>query len=233
MGKTRVTRPGSGKNWQPSPIQLEIYAKVCEGKTHRQIGLEHNLSHSHVTHIAGKVNNWLIPRWVERAETIKAQHTESLMHVFRESMAAWERSKQDARRRTVKHGKEGLERTRITKGQSGDPRHLQNAMQALEDIRKIWGANEPVKAELSGGIGVEHTGSVDVRTVIEELETQLGPDLEAIARQRAGLAIPGLSGAGTDGAAALSLPGAAARGPDGPMGNGSHPGSNGSGHSGH
>lgn len=44
--------------------------------------------------------------------------------------------------------------TSITIGQAGDPRFLQTAMKAMEDIRKIWGLDAPVKQEISGGLDV-------------------------------------------------------------------------------
>lgn len=90
-----------------------------------------------------------------------------------------------------------------------------------------------VKTEHVGRVGVEHSGSITVGQVADELESKLGPDLEAIARGRFGLTVPGLHGAGTDGESLASVSGTAPRGLNGSGGNGSHQGTNGNGHSGH
>jgi hypothetical protein len=45
----------------------------------------------------------------------------------------------------------------VLKDQDGDPRYLEQARQALADIRKIWGVDEPAqtKNDISGRLGLE------------------------------------------------------------------------------
>ena len=90
----------------------------------------------------------------------------------------------------------------------------------------------------TGGYSVEHGGQVAVNVTIQQaveaMEAKYGPDLEAVARSRLGVMLPGLSGAGHDGAAALgSVHGPAARGRNGHVGNGHHQGKNGNGNGHH
>lgn len=92
--------------------------------------------------------------------------------------------------------------------------------------------------EHAGKIGVTHGGQVAVTVTIQEaveaMEQKYGSDLEALARSRLGVAVPGLSGAGNDGASALSgIHGPAARGSNGSNGNGHHKGTNGNGNGHH
>ena len=127
---------------EPSPRDLEIYAQVCAGRTQQAVGDAFGLSRQRIHVIVRQVEAWLAPQLVERVRELKARHTTSLEHVFRESMAAWEKSKADRlkfRNGTTANG----EINETTREQTcGDPRFLDAAMKALTDIRKMWGANE-------------------------------------------------------------------------------------------
>ena len=92
--------------------------------------------------------------------------------------------------------------------------------------------------EHAGRIGVTHGGQVAVTVTIQEaveaMEAKYGNDLEQLARSRLGVAVPGLSGAGNDGANALSgVHGSAAHRGNGSNGNGHHKGTNGTNGNGH
>jgi hypothetical protein len=45
----------------------------------------------------------------------------------------------------------------VLRDQDGDPRYLEQARQALADIRKIWGVDEPTqtKNDINGRLGLE------------------------------------------------------------------------------
>lgn len=188
-GKTRARR--HKKEWEPSPQQLEIYAKVCEGRgTHAQIATEHDVTRSRITQIVKEVDDWLWPQMFDAIREVKTRQTNQLLHIFREAMQAWERSKLNAEREVIKEiiaqdkePKPGerketkeikvlavAERTKTTSGQCGDPRFLAEARNALEDIRKIWGADAPVKVEHSGELRVAGMTAEEAnRQLVEQL----------------------------------------------------------------
>ena len=90
----------------------------------------------------------------------------------------------------------------------------------------------------TGGYSIDVSGQVTVAVTIQQaveaMEAKYGEDLETVARSRLGVMLPGLSGAGHDGAAALgAVHGPAARGSNGSNGNGHHQGTNGSNGNGH
>lgn len=128
----------------PSPRDLSIYESVCAGRTQAATGAEYGVTQQRVQQIVKAVESWLVPQMMERIRELKTRHTTSLEHIFRESMAAWEKSKGDRlkfRRGSTATG----EIDETTREQScGDPRFIKEARGTLEDIRKMWGANEPL-----------------------------------------------------------------------------------------
>ena len=89
----------------------------------------------------------------------KVRQTASLEHCFGEAMAGWEKSKTPQTTVTTKHGPGGdvKESQCVTREPVGDPRFLAEARQALADIRKIWGVDEPAhtKTDVAGKLGLE------------------------------------------------------------------------------
>jgi hypothetical protein len=125
--------------WEPSVRDLDIYAGLAEGKSTRQLGEEFDLPFQQVVRIGQKIDKWLAPQWMERIQEIKAWHTECLMTIFQESMAAWQASKMDAVSMTEKSTVTGDEISVTREEQCGDPSFLSTARAALAEIRKIWG----------------------------------------------------------------------------------------------
>ena len=132
--------------WDPSAGDLAIYADKCRGTmTLVEIGIKYGVSKDVVWKRCKRIDAWLWPQRVEEIREIKARHEGHLAHVFREAMRAWERSKR-AKRKTVLKTIDGKTETQKTvELRHGDPRHLANAMKALNDIRDIWGANAPLE----------------------------------------------------------------------------------------
>lgn len=147
--------------WEPTVRDLEIFHAYNSGKMdYRAVGRAFKLSQEGARQICKKVVDWITPQYVEDIRGQKVRQTESLLHIFREAMQAWERSKLDdvtIREKKVEVAEakiEGVETVMTTRGQAGDPRFLDQARGALDDIRKIWGMNAPIEIEYSGELRV-------------------------------------------------------------------------------
>lgn len=150
-------RPALNKPWKPSPQQLELYADVIAGKTIRETGAKFGISRTRVNDVCMQIDRYLFPIWMDRVRFLKSRHSELLMVIFREAMDAWQKSKLDAESISEKlktNGENKTETTKHTEGQSGNPRHLEVAMKALQDIRKIWGADAPIELRFQGELRV-------------------------------------------------------------------------------
>jgi hypothetical protein len=100
-----------------------------------------------------------------KVKRMKVWQTTALQKLYRDARDAWEESKKPQKSLTTKHGPAGengepgqvKESLSVLRDQDGDPRYLEQARQALADIRKIWGVDEPAqtKNDISGRLGLE------------------------------------------------------------------------------
>jgi hypothetical protein len=136
--------------WRPSPQQFAIYEAAIRGdKTQRQIAREAGRAESSISELLSRIDRWLAPQFMDRIREIKANHTSRLMHIYTEHMSQWEKSKKVHRAtKQSTPGKGGKAREVTTvEARPGDPRQLAGAMEALNQIREIWGMNAPEKIE--------------------------------------------------------------------------------------
>ena len=174
---------------QPTTEQLAVYADFISGKTQEQVAAKHGMSRNNVGNLVRKIDRWLIPQFMDDIRGIKCQHTQRLLHIVSEAMGAWERSKRDKVTFNFERveyvdgvGDAAVTKTRLQlegfkkEPQAGNPTFLATAMKALEDIRKVWGADAPVRMEVSGEIRVAG------RTV-DEARAELAQQMDD-ARQR-------------------------------------------------
>lgn len=156
---------------------------------------------------------------------------------FREELEAaneeyCDRLEEEARRRGV----DGVESAIYHQGVVVGKERLYSdrlLIKLLEGARPGKYKSSERRVKHSGEIALEHSGQiavdVTIRRMLDEVDKKYGPEFEEFARHRLGMAIPGLSGAGHDGAAAIgSISGPASRVGNGHNGNGHHKGTNGS-----
>ena len=98
----------------------------------------------------------------------------------------------EARRRAV----DGIDKPVFHQGiQCGTVREYSNTLLIfLLKGRKPEKYRDNVKTEHVGRVGLDHSGgiAVDLHQVVNDIEAKLGADLESIARQRLGVAVPGV-----------------------------------------
>jgi hypothetical protein len=171
MRKRPAGLPGKGRGerpWEPTPEDLELYYFwLKKDFTYRQVGHQFDKDASAVCRLIQKIDRWLIPQWMDKIREVKAQHCQRLMLIYREAMEEWERSKQ--KRVIWKKSGDKMVIDRV-ESQTGDERHMKTAMDALLQIRMIWGMNAPEKVE---GETVLRVGGLDRAEAIARRKAEL------------------------------------------------------------
>lgn len=184
--KGRQRRKGKaaqhGRSHEPTSEELAVYADWIRGLSYSAVAEKYGYKSKSTVHdVCKKVNAWLTPQFMHDIRQIRCEHTQRLLHIYAEAMAAWERSKENAVSLKdslapalaikVKEGKPvevgatgSLLTERTTKGQCGNPTFLAEAREALADIRKLLGADAPLKVEHSGEIRVAGQSPDEART---------------------------------------------------------------------
>lgn len=181
--KARQTNGRSnGQEWTPDPKHMEWYIDYVKGTMSQlEIAVKNDVAQQTVSRQVRNIAKWIFREQLEDIKIIKAQHVGRLSHIAREAMKAWERSKLVAQTEVSKKGtsesKGKYSEASISKRfQCGDSRYLDTAMKALEDIRKVTGANAPTEIRHSGEIrfaGVTREDAIKNR--IAELNERLEP----------------------------------------------------------
>lgn len=138
--------------------------------TEQRIADHLGIERSTVSKMLDRVERRLAEELAQAALPIKSRQTAQLEHIASEAYEAWERSKEPAELERVVTAETSVvggalgddgpvevtlpavetRTTNESKGQTGDPAHLNTAMKALADIREIWGLDAPKKNEHSG-----------------------------------------------------------------------------------
>lgn len=194
-------KSGRVREYQPSTFELEVYYHVTSGKTYKEVAALLGVAYITIFRITKKIDTWLAPQYMEAIRELKANHVERLMHIYHEAMAAWERSKNPIDSVTVKDvvvksqdaaaPKEPVagelettakparpanakEITRNRRWQTGVPAYLDQAREALADIRRILGADAPLKVEHSGEIRV---AGQQLTEIVAQAKQRLGESM--------------------------------------------------------
>lgn len=158
-----MARPGKVKPEQAREHEARAWALRQQGWTQQRIAAELGLGQSAVCRILARVSRRTLKELSDDVGRVKAEQSERLDFIIDEALQAWERSKRNSssvtRERTeVLGGTEDEQpaRERVVRAgeqRDGDVRFLEQARAALAEQRKIWGAEAPKKAEISGRDG--------------------------------------------------------------------------------
>ena len=143
-----------------SERDYEIYALCCQRRlSYGSIGKQYSLSRQRIAAIADEVDASLEKHYAERAIALKVHHTQVLDGIVLDALRSFDDSKGERvktveRDRVSKAGKQLPPLVERTIDHSpGQPQFLAKALDALADIRRIWGAEAPQKLETSSTDG--------------------------------------------------------------------------------
>lgn len=164
---------------EPKEIRLQREADVWnlrrKGWTQERIAAELKITQGAVSKALKRVSTQVRADLMADVERVQTEQVAQLQHIAEEAFEAWERSKAAAKSLTkhttpARHptGQARESTTMNLVDQHGDPRYLQTAMKALDDIRKITGANAPDEINLNWRANAEKYG-IDAGSLFEEM----------------------------------------------------------------
>lgn len=190
--KRRFAGPGRPKLKDRSPdptnAELELVRELNRGRSMTEVAKAYGLSWSTVRTINNKVTDHIRREYLGDIVRMKVEHSEKLSDLYRESRKAWEDSQKPTMKTQTKPGKvpDGAtleecldlpEEVTVTETTtSGDPRFLAESRTALADIRKIWGADAPLRVELAGELRVAGKSQ-------EEADAELVKHVQSLLKQ--------------------------------------------------
>ena len=168
----------------PPTNHMKWYAEYSKlTRSMDNIAQEYGVSQQAVSAAIKKVNRWLWQENLDDIKAIKTQHVQMLENISREAMRAWVKSKDIALMEVSKEGESNgekggsySEKSTTERHQCGDAQYLNAAMKALEQIRKITGADIPM--EVTPDDGVRFAGQSRDKAIqnrIKELQGRLEP----------------------------------------------------------
>jgi hypothetical protein len=114
-----------------------IYEQFLQGtKSQRQIATEFSLTPGRICQIIHEMDADVLEQLREKRSALKARQHGQLEHIAREAMRAWQESKQPVQPSTTTSNRRNR---RTVNNRCGDPRYLDQALKALDGIRRIWG----------------------------------------------------------------------------------------------
>lgn len=139
--------------------EQEAWEFRAKGWTHSRIAERMGLTRQAIGVILARSADAEHAEMLANQDRVKATQTATLEYLVNEAMDAWERSQLDAETKKTTEEEVKLEGATIrgsqtkterwSKGQSGDPRFLAEARQALASIREIWGVDAPKKSDVT------------------------------------------------------------------------------------
>lgn len=171
-------------------------ARVIDKKTLEEVEKEFRVSRSTIFNVVKEQEQKFIGRHDYKVEEIKRDHTERLEWIYEQAKEAFEKSKRTAvtiqetvnservKQEAMAEDRQPPEDKVVTtkKRQTGEAAYLGTMMKALEDIRQIWGANEPEKLQVGGQININ--GSATPVLTPAELKQRIDQRLLELHRQQ-------------------------------------------------
>lgn len=135
--------------------ETRIWSLRQKGWSQRRIAEELEIDQGTVCRALDRINKRELKRLSERVEAHKIESTHILEHIRDEAIQAWEKSKRNKRRVLSKGTGDGKAALTEVVEREGDPAHLDRAITADREIRRIWGADAPPpKAKEDDGSGM-------------------------------------------------------------------------------
>lgn len=142
----------------PRALILEREKRVWEmrmrGATYERIANEIGVTFGGVSKILQRLHKRYREKNMDSIEKMKFEQIGELSNIADEAYQAWERSKKSA-----------------SEDHEGDPRYLSVYIKAKEDMRKIVGADAPLKQELTGkdgkSINVDMQNKIDAQELLK------------------------------------------------------------------
>lgn len=153
--RRRRGRGGQG-GWEPRPTlrdrQRQVLTLETEGLTQDEIAHRLGITQPAVSKILARVDARLTADLTAVVAAQRARQIRHLLHVHREALKAWERSKADVTRRSQRTrsgaGAGGADTTAeiVVATRHGDPRYLSEALKAMAEVRALLGVQVPPAA---------------------------------------------------------------------------------------
>lgn len=133
--------PQAQKKERSLALKNECWALRQRGWTQEKIAEHLKLTQGAVSQKLKEACEEYRKLYLGSVERVQNEQIAFLENVILEATAAWERSKETRKKKS--QGKNG--EVISIESQEGDPRYLNVALKAKEDIRKITGADAPIK----------------------------------------------------------------------------------------
>jgi hypothetical protein len=152
-------------NARARDLELRVWKLLEKGKTPTEIAHEVGIARPSAHRIIRRVEDWYCAQIFETVDRVKRKQARMLQIVVNEAMAGWARSVNEgtravsAKRSSDQCGSETSQTRTLT---AGDPEFLRVAIEALRDIRELYGIGGAASAslmEFDGG------GTLKIRTV--------------------------------------------------------------------
>ena len=149
-----------------------------QGSTQRQIADELGVSQPAVSKILSRIEEMYAHEVIANLDRHRAKQTLRLEHHYSQSMRAWEESKQDSTIRRQRKGQGAAGQTGpsvaelVVENQHGDPRYLEQARKALNDIRKVWGIDAPQQLRVTAAPSSSAYDAMSEDALREAIEAQ-------------------------------------------------------------
>lgn len=159
-----------GKKWKATPRWIEVYTLYAQHRITQQVASQMlNCHYNTVYRNFKRIETEMFPLLADHVAQVKVGQTNTLRHVIEQAQAAFDKSLEDY---VVEHEREAsgnVYKERTKQKGAGNAQFLQVIRGALDDIRKIWGADAPQK--------------VDVVAQVSDVSNDTGTRLEAIAKR--------------------------------------------------